>query len=242
MRLKNKLALITGASRGIGKAIALELASEGAAVIITYKDNKDLAQQLVTEIIDRGQSAYSFQLDVCSRTGIKDLAKTVTEKHDAIDILVNNAGINIPNDFSKITDEDWDSVLNTNLSSVFKVGQEFERIIKDGGAIVNISSVSGQYGGPRSSHYAASKAGLISLTQNMAIFFSKRSIRVNAVSPGLIESEMASAANKLGLDEKILLGRRGTVQEVAKAVCFLVSEEASYVTAQVLNVNGGLYF
>jgi len=240
MRLDRKTALVTGASRGIGKAIAIAIMEAGGTVIVTYKINKDLADEVVKK--DKTENCIAVQMDVSNRLSVKRAKKDIMDKFDSIDILVNNAGINHPNDFDKISDEEWNNILAVNLKGPFIVTQEFLPIIKDGGTIINISSVSGQYGGPRTTHYAVSKAGLISLTQNLAIFCAPRNIRVNSVSPGLIESKMAGAAKNLGIFNKILLKRMGKPEEVANVVAFLASDDASYITAQTINVNGGLYF
>ncbi|MFC2075724.1 SDR family NAD(P)-dependent oxidoreductase [candidate division KSB1 bacterium] len=242
MRLKDKTALVTGSSRGIGRAIVLALAREGARAVVCYREQAAAADEVVAAIEGQGGRATAVALTVTSRESIRAALEEVKKKYGPIDILVNNAGINRPEDFDKITDEDWDDVLDINLTGAFRVTQEALPHLVDGGSVINISSVSGQYGGPRTSHYAVSKAGLIALTQNLAIFCAKRGIRVNAVSPGLIASEMAQAAKGLPIMERILLGRMGTPEEVGDAVVFLASEESSYMTAQVLNVNGGLYF
>ena len=238
--LNGKSALITGASRGIGRVIAFAMIDAGARVIVTYKKNRKMAEE-ITNYTQTG-NVMACQLDVTLRSSIRKLEEKIKQTYGKIDILVNNAGINKPNDFDKINDEDWNDVLETNLSGPFKVTQELLPLINNNGSIINISSVSGQYGGPRTTHYAVSKAGLISLTQNLAIFCAPRGIRVNAVAAGLIESEMAHAANSLGIAEKILLKRLGKPEEVAHAVVFLASDQSSYITAQTINVNGGLYF
>jgi len=242
-RLKGKVALITGASRGIGRAIAIEFAKEGASVIINYLSNKNLAEELAEKLTnDYKVKAIAVKFDVRERKEILRAKEKVKKEFGKLDVLVNNAGINKPNDFDKISEEEWDEVLGVNLKGAFLVTQTFADIISDGGSIINISSVSGQYGGPRTTHYAVSKAGLIALTHNMAIFFSKRNIRVNCIAPGLIKSEMARAAKGLGVEGKILLKRLGLAEEVAKVAVFLASEEASYITGQTVNVNGGLLF
>ncbi len=239
--LENKVALITGASRGIGKSIAEELYSQGATISVTYKENSARAEQVMD--IDPTKKSGIYELDVSSITSIRALVEQVKNRYGQIDILVNNAGINKPNDFDKISDDDWDEVLSTNLKGPFMLCRECLPLLKDKtSSIINISSVSGQYGGPRTTHYAVSKSGLLTLTQNLAIFCASRQIRVNAVSPGLIESEMAGAAKGLGVEEKILLKRMGKSSEVAQTVAFLASDMASYITAQTINVNGGLYF
>jgi len=239
-KLKGKVALITGSSRGIGKAIALEFAKEGANIILNYVSRDETARNTKAQIEQFGVRVVVSKFDVRKREEIIKAKRLIEKEFSRLDILVNNAGINRPNDFDKITEEEWDEVLAVNLKGAFLVTQTFADIISDGGSIINISSVSGQYGGPRTTHYAVSKAGLIALTHNMAIFFSKRNIRVNCIAPGLIESDMAKAARGLGVEEKILLKRFGLPKEVAKAAVFLASEEASYLTGQTINVNGGI--
>lgn len=238
--LDDKYCLVTGASRNIGKGIAETLIREGAHVACTYKAGKADAEAVAAT--DPSGKSFALQLDVAERTSVRAAMAEVKAKFPLLNCLVNNAGMNKPEDFDKITEEDWATVLNTNLAGPWRVCQEALPLMGQGGSIVNIGSVSGQYGGPRTTHYAVSKAGLLTLTQNLAIFAAKRGIRVNTVSPGLIESEMAKAASGLGLNDKILLGRMGTVGEVADAVAFLASDRSSYITAQTLNVNGGIYF
>ena len=240
-RLRGKVALITGSSRGIGKAIAIEFAREGADIIINYISNRDKAEELAEHIREKfGVRTFILPFNISDRCEVNMARNVVREDLTKIDILVNNAGINKPNDFDCISDEDWDNVLNINLRGTFIVSQSFASLMSYGGCIINISSVSGQYGGPRTTHYAVSKGGVITLTHNMAIFFSKRNIRVNCISPGLIESDMANAAKNLGVVDRILLGRLGSVDEIAKAAVFLASDDASYITGHTLNVNGGL--
>lgn len=240
MILEGKTACVTGASRNIGKAIALGLMAEGATVAITYQSQGGAAEEVAA--MDKTGRSFAIRMEVTDKISIELAADLIKANIGKLDILVNNAGINRPNDFDKISEEDWDAVVDTNLKGPFLVSQTFLPLINDGGSIVNIGSVSGQYGGPRTTHYTVSKAGLKALTENMAIFCKSRKIRVNTVSPGLIESEMAAAAKGLGLQDKILLGRMGKTEEVADAVCFLASDKASYITAQIINVNGGLYF
>lgn len=237
--LTGKVALITGSSRGIGKAIALAMLDAGAKVIVTYRYNRMMAEAMRTA---RPRNIMVSRLDVTNRRSIRMLKKAIARTYGKIDVVVNNAGVNKPNDFDKIRDSEWQRILDTNLTGTFRVVQETLPLMKSGGSIINIASVSGQYGGPRTTHYAVSKAGLITLTQNLAIFCAPRKIRVNAVSPGIIESEMANAAKGLGVAQKILLGRLGRPDEVAAAVVFLASDAASYITAQTINVNGGLFF
>ena len=219
------------------------MAENGASVIVCYKSNYEKAES-VTNSINKcyKDAARTVFLDVTDRNSILDAVGKIKEEKENIDILVNNAGINKPNDFDKISEKEWDEVMDVNLKGAFKVSQVLSLLLSIGGSIINISSVSGQIGGPRSTHYAASKAGLLSLTQNMAIFFAKKNIRVNSVSAGLIQSDMAESGINLGLVEKTLLNRMGKPEEVAKVVAFLASNDASYITGQTINVNGGMFF
>jgi 3-oxoacyl-[acyl-carrier protein] reductase len=250
MKLKNKLALVTGGTRGIGKSITLKLLEEGSTVIATYNKDQDSANTLQQDVKNKGfnNSLEIFSMDVIKRDSIKNLMQTIINTHKRIDILVNNAGVNKPTDFDQISDDDWDWVLNVNLRGPFICTQEALDLLKASASasIINISSVSGQYGGPRTAHYAASKAGLISLSQVMARFLAEYNIRSNTIAVGLIESEMAATglASPLvsSLAKSILLKRLGSKDEVADLVSFLASDESSYITAQTINLNGGLYF
>ncbi len=248
MNLGNKVALVTGGSRGIGRAISLALARAGAVVVLTYRERADAAQEVVDQILANEGRALAVQMDVCDRSSVRGAIMTVEEHFGGLDVLVNNAGINKPTDFDKITDSDWDEILAVNLKGPFICAQEALPALRrpGGGSIINIGSVSGQYGGPRTAHYAASKAGLISLGQVIARFGAKDNIRCNTVAPGFISSEMAGAGMQAGTVRKaaegILLGRLGTPEEVAQVVVFLASDASSYITAQTINVNGGLYF
>jgi 3-oxoacyl-[acyl-carrier protein] reductase len=245
--LSGKNAVVTGGSRGLGAAIALGLAEAGANVFLTYREKAAEAEAVVKKIEAQGRKAASVPMDVTDRASI---TKTVdmAREFGPIAVLVNNAGINKPTDFDAVTDADWDAVLDTNLKGPFMVAQAFLPLLKEAGAgsIIHIGSVSGQYGGPRTAHYAASKAGLISLGQVIARFGAAHNIRSNTVAAGLIASEMAAsgmaAASVQKAAESIILKRMGTPSEVADAVVFLASDASSYITAQTLNVNGGLYF
>ncbi|HZP41169.1 MAG TPA: 3-oxoacyl-ACP reductase FabG [Candidatus Binatia bacterium] len=244
-RLDGRRVVVTGAGRGIGRAIARACAAEGAAVGVTWVSQPAAAAAVVEEIRAAGGTAAAAALDVRDRASVRAGLETLAGALGGIDVLVNNAGVNKPTDFDRITDADWDEVLAVNLRGPFVVTQEALRWLRAGGAVVNVGSVSGQYGGPRTAHYAASKGGLIALTQCMARFLAPRGVRANCVSPGLVASEMA-AAGLAGLPptirDAILLGRLGEPDEVARAVVFLASEESAYCTGQTLNVNGGLHF
>ena len=245
--LQGKCAVVTGGSRGIGAAIALGLADAGADVLLTYREKHTEARAIADQVKARGRRALAVQMDVTHRLSVEEAARQA-RAFGPISVLVNNAGINKPTDFDAVSDADWDMILDANLKGPFVMAQTFLPLLKDagGGAITHIGSVSGQYGGPRTAHYAASKAGLISLAQVIARFGAQYSVRSNVVAAGLIASEMAQAGMASAAVQKaaetIILKRMGRPEEVADAVVFLSSDAASYVTAQTLNVNGGLYF
>jgi 3-oxoacyl-[acyl-carrier protein] reductase len=245
--LLGKNAVVTGGSRGIGAAIAIGLAEAGADIVLTYREQNAQAHDVVKKIEALGRRAHAVPMDVTHRLQVEHAAQQAVA-FGPVSILVNNAGINKPTDFDQVTDADWDMIVDANLKGPFVVSQVFLPLLKaaGGGAITHIGSVSGQYGGPRTAHYAASKAGLISLAQVIARFGAQYNVRSNTVAAGLIASEMAAAGMASAAVQKaaetIVLKRMGTPQEVADAVVFLSSDAASYITAQTLNVNGGLYF
>ncbi len=245
--LAGRNAVVTGGSRGIGRAIAVGLAEAGADIVLTYRQQHDEAQAVVRQIETLGRRALALAMDVTDRASIEEAARDA-RRFGRISILVNNAGINKPSDFDQVSDADWDRVLATNLRGPFVCAQVFLPLLAEagGGSIVHIGSVSGQYGGPRTAHYAASKAGLISLSQVIARFGAGVQVRSNVVAAGLIASDMGDAGLKAASVQKaaegILLKRLGRAEEVADAVVFLASEASSYITAQTINVNGGLYF
>jgi 3-oxoacyl-[acyl-carrier protein] reductase len=245
--LEGRIAVVTGASRGIGAAVALGLAEAGADLALTYRENRDQAERIVRAIEKMGRKAIALKMDVTDRASVEAAAKAAA-RLGPVSILVNNAGINKPTDFDRVSDADWDAVLDTNLKGPFVCAQTFLPLLREagGGSIIHIGSVSGQYGGPRTAHYAASKAGLISLAQVIARFGAPFHVRSNVVAAGLIASDMAAAgmaaASVQKAAEGIILGRLGKQSEVADAVIFLASDASSYITAQTINVNGGLYF
>jgi 3-oxoacyl-[acyl-carrier protein] reductase len=245
--LSGRNAVVTGGSRGLGRAIALALAQAGANVALTYREKHDDALVVCREIEKLGHKALPLQMDVNDRASVEAAAKD-SRALGTISILINNAGINKPTDFDKVTDEDWNTILATNLKGPFICAQVFLPLLAEagGGSIVHIGSVSGQYGGPRTAHYAASKVGLISLAQVIARFGAQQNVRSNTLAAGLIASDMAAAgmaaANVQQTAQNILLKRQGSAHEVADAAVFLASDTPSYITAQILNVNGGLYF
>ena len=248
MDLKGKKAMITGASRGIGRTVAIKLAEAGADVLFTYKTSDIEANKTKAAIRSLGQECLIYKADVRDRIAMAQIFGAMDSHWGSLDILVNNAGINIPTDFDKILDEDWDEILSVNLKGPFICTQMALSLLgKSGNAsVINIGSVSGQYGGPRTAHYAASKAGLISLSQVIARFGANRGIRSNTIAAGIIASEMGSAGisapSVAKAAENILLGRLGDFEDVALAAVFLASDDSKYITAQTINVNGGLYF
>jgi 3-oxoacyl-[acyl-carrier protein] reductase len=241
MRLRDKVCIVTGSSRGIGRAIAEGYAKEGALVAITYleqrKEAENVAAQIGTDMV--------FELDTRKRAQIQSVFETIHAKHGRIDVLVNNAGVNRTNDFDKLSEEDWDLVLDVDLKGVFLCCQEVLKFMPDGGRIINIGSLSGEYGGPRTPSYAAAKAGVMALTHCLARFVGERKICVNCLSPGVIENEftaktMAAKVRQM-VDQLILLKRFGSVEDIVGPAVFLASDESSYVTAQTISVNGGAW-
>ena len=245
-RNKRPSALVTGAAKGIGKAIALELASRGFQVIINYKTSSLAAEEVCKEIQNLGGYALPFQADVSLRFEIEDMAKFISDKFGKLDVLVNNAGILEQKPFAKISDEDWHNTIDSNLKSVFLCTQIITKVMGPGGSIVNISSIGGEIGGPKAVHYAASKGAMLTFTKSSARVLSEKGIRVNAVTPGFIDTDMfrhITTAQRIPLDEieaTIPLGRIGKPEDVANAVSFLVDDKSNYITGQVVRVNGGL--
>ena len=245
MQLKNKIAVITGSSRGFGAVIAKTLHGYGTTVVITYLAGDETEKHNAKRIGEETNADLILPLDVCNRDSIKTMFKHVVDMYGNIDILVNNAGINRTADFDKQTDEEWDAVMDVDLKGVFRCCQEVLPYINDSGRIINIGSVSGEYGGPRTPSYACAKAGIMSLTHNVARFVGHRNITVNCVSPGMIESEMLTETMSKNMQQQlykdVLLQRLGNMNEVAETVAFLSSEGAGYITAQTISVNGGLF-
>jgi len=241
----NRIALVTGASRGIGRACALELAKWGAKVALAARQVEKL-EEVAGEIRKGGGEAFVAALDLGSQESIKAGIGTVAKEFGRIDILVNNAGVTKDGLALRMKPDDWNLVLNTNLSGAFFcIQQVISPMMRERwGRIVNISSVVGEAGNAGQANYVASKAGLIGLTKSLAQELGSRNITVNAVAPGFIETDMTAALKdeqKVKITQSIPLGRIGTPAEVAVAVRFLCSEEASYVTGNVIDVNGGMY-
>ena len=244
MNISGRVALVTGASQGIGRSCALKLASTGATVALAAR-NQEKLNELVREISGAGGKAATFTVDVSDEAQIKSACKAVITQFGKIDILVNNAGITRDQLVMRMKRSDWDAVLSTNLTSAFLcIQQVIGSMLKQRwGRIINIASVFGQMGQAGQANYAASKAGLIGLTMAIAREVGSRTITCNAVAPGLIETAMTAALGdefKQNAVKQIPLGRVGSPDDVAHAVAYLASEEASYITGHVLNVNGGL--
>jgi 3-oxoacyl-[acyl-carrier protein] reductase len=244
MNLTSRVALITGASRGIGRATALALARQGATVVTAARG--DNARPVAEEIVAAGGTAEPLSLDVTDPGSVEAAVAGVLERHGRIDILVSNAGITRDQLLLRMKREDWDAVIATNLTATFTICQAALRpmLKQRGGRIIAISSVVGQMGNAGQANYAASKAGLIGFCKSMAREVASRGITVNVVAPGLIETDMTKAltgASREDWAERIPLGRLGRPEDVAHAVCFLASDEASYITGHVLAVNGGMY-
>jgi 3-oxoacyl-[acyl-carrier protein] reductase len=243
--LAGRIALVTGASQGIGRACALELARAGATLALAAR-NLDKLAEVAAEITQAGGAAHAFALDVSSEESIKQCAKTVIAHYGGVNILVNNAGITRDMLSLRMKRKDWDDVLTTNLTGAFLMTQAvMSQMVKNRwGRIINVTSVVGQTGQAGQANYAASKAGLIGLTKSLARELASRTITVNAVAPGYIETAMTSVLTpeqKAANAQFIPMGRVGTDVEVAHAVAFLASEEASYITGHTLDVNGGMY-
>lgn len=241
-----RYALVTGASRGIGKAVALHVAMMGYPVVINYLNNIEAAKTVADEIIKAGGQAELLSFDVSNPKAIEAAIEAWEQKHlgDYFEVLVNNAGIRKDNVMFMMSDEEWHSVLDTTLNGYFYVTRRLLTHMmprKRGGRIVNITSLSGIKGLPGQSNYSAAKAAIIGATKALAQEVATRGITVNAVAPGFIETDMTKNLPKDELKKLIPVGRFGTPDEVAAAVCFLLSKEAAYITGEVININGGLY-
>ena len=243
--LKGTACLVTGGSRGIGRAIALELGRQCASVAVGYASNREAADEVVAEITAAGGEAFAFGCDVQDPDAVEPAVASVIERFGKIDVLVNNAGITRDRSLAKMSNEEWNDVLSTNLTSVFNLtSRVLPHMVKAGhGRIVNISSVIGLHGNFGQANYAAAKAGIVGFTKAAALELARKGITVNAIAPGFIETEMIAAMPdevRAGILAKIPMGRFGRPEEIAQVVAFLVSN-GDYITGQVIAIDGGLY-
>jgi 3-oxoacyl-[acyl-carrier protein] reductase len=242
-RLTDKVAIITGASRGIGKATAIALASEGAKIVVNYASNSQAADNVVKEIIEAGGDAIAIGADVSQQEAVEAMFKETTNKWGRVDILVNNAGITRDTLLLRMKLEDWQQVINLNLTGVFLCCKAASKIMlkQKSGRIINISSVAGQMGNAGQANYSAAKAGVIGLTKTLAKEFASRNVTVNAVAPGFIETDMTHGLQAEEILKLIPLNRYGKPEEIAGMIRFLAADNASnYITGQVFNVDGGM--
>ncbi len=245
MQLKGKTAVVTGGSRGIGRAIALLLAEKGANVVVNYTSNSEAALEVVKKIEEMGASAMAVKADVSKSDQVENLVNEVLNTFGSIDILINNAGITRDNLIIRMSEQEFDEVLTTNLKGAFICTKAVSKVMikQKSGKIINVSSVVGIIGNAGQSNYAAAKAGLIGFTKSMAKELAKRGINVNAVAPGFIETDMTSKLSDKVKEEfanNIPLMRIGKPEDIAKAVLFLASEYSDYITGQVINIDGGM--
>jgi len=245
--LNGKVALVTGGSRGIGAEIAIELASRGASVAVNYAGSQACADTVVARIAEAGGTAVALKADVSDPVACASLVEQTIEHLGAVDILVNNAGITRDGLVVRMSDEDWSAVIDTNLTGVFSVTRAAAKHMmkKRAGSIVNVTSVVGLVGNAGQANYAAAKAGVIGLTKSVARELAARNVRANAVAPGFIETDMTACLSepvREGARGQIAMGTFGSPGDVAKAVAFLASDDAKYITGQVLAVDGGMTF
>lgn len=241
-----KVALVTGASRGIGRSIALQLVEEGYNVAINYAGNKEKAEEVVNQIKEKGVEAFAIQANVSNPDEVKAMIKEVVNQFGSVDVLVNNAGITRDNLLMRMKEQEWDDVIDTNLKGVFNCIQKVtpQMLRQKGGRIINLTSIVGAVGNPGQINYVASKAGVIGMTKTAARELASRQITVNAVAPGFIVSDMTNALNedlKNGMKAQIPLGHFGEDTDIAHTVAFLASDKAKYITGQTIHVNGGMH-
>lgn len=242
---EGKVALVTGASRGIGRETALKLAAGGASVIVNYSGNTEAAEAVVKEIISNGGTAEAYKCSVQDFDAVKEMIDYIIKQHKRIDIIVNNAGITRDNLVLKMSEEDFDCVIDVDLKGAFNISKHVMRYMlkQKSGKIINISSLVGVTGNAGQVNYSAAKAGLIGLTKSLAREMAAKNITVNAVAPGYVDTDMIKELPdkvKEQLFESVPMKRAGKPSDIANAVCFLASEQADYITGQVLEVNGGM--
>lgn len=245
MSLKDKVALVTGGSRGIGRAIALELGRRGAHVAVNYAGNEKKAEEVVKELNDIGVQSFKIKANVSEEQEVKEMVKKVVKEFGKLDILVNNAGITKDNLLMRMKVEEFDEVINTNLKGAFLCTKAVTRQMmkQKSGRIINIASVVGVIGNPGQANYVAAKAGVIGLTKTTAKELASRNILVNAIAPGFIQTDMTDVLTeeqKGAILSNIPLEKLGKPEDVAKTVCFLASDDAKYITGQTIHVDGGL--
>lgn len=243
--LEQKCAVVTGASRGIGRAIALELASQGAKVVVNYSGSEQKALDVVAEIVENGGEAIAVQANISDNDSVQALMKKAVDTYGSLDILVNNAGITRDNLLMRMKEDEWDDVINTNLKGVFLCTKAVTRQMmkQRAGRIINISSIVGVAGNPGQANYVAAKAGVIGLTKTTAQELASRNILVNAIAPGFITTEMTDGLPeelKEAMLKQIPLAKLGQPEDVAKAVAFFASSNANYITGQTLHIDGGM--
>lgn len=242
----SKVALVTGASRGIGRAVALRLSEDGYTVIVNYSGNKEKADAVVKEIEAKGSEAMSYQCQVQNHDEVKEMIKHIKDTYGRLDVVVNNAGITKDTLLMRMKPEMFEDVINVNLKGAFNVIQNVSRMMirAKSGRIINISSIVGSLGNAGQANYVASKAGIDGLTKSVARELASKNIIVNAVAPGFIESDMTDVLNedlKTKMLEQIPLQKFGQAEDIAEAVAFLASDNARYITGQTIHVNGGMY-
>jgi 3-oxoacyl-[acyl-carrier protein] reductase len=240
---EKKVAIVTGGSRGIGRAISLELAKQGYYLVVNYKSNTQAAADTLQMIRNNGGDGECIQFDVSNYTETLKAVEDITSRFEAIEILVNNAGITSDVLFIIMSESDWDSVINTTLKGFYNVTRLVlqKMVVRKRGSVVSIASVAGLIGNRGQSNYSAAKAGLIGASRSIASEVARLGVRVNIVAPGLIETEMIEGASIKSIKEMIPMARIGKPEEVAKVVKFLCSDDASYITGQVISVNGGMF-
>lgn len=242
---KDQIVLVTGGTRGIGRAIALEFGRKGAKLVVNYTSSEEKAKALIAELAEMGCEAVAIQADVSKAEDAERLVSEAVKAFGRVDVLVNNAGITRDNLLIRMKESDWDEVMNVNLKGAFLMSKAVGKLMlkQRSGAMVNLTSVVGIMGNAGQANYSASKAGVIGLTKSLAREFASRGVRVNAVAPGYILTDMTSVLSDEATSHftsQIPLGRAGTPEDVAKAVCFLCSEDSAYMTGQVLHVDGGM--